>query len=200
MQRYSWEFKKRSQDTAAGPGTSPDSEDRSQFSAALLQFLPPFYGLTNDEAKELSSIISTDEYPKGTKIFDEGSVGDSLFAIVRGRVDIKMKTNGEEQETIASLPEGSVLGEMALLTQQSRSASAVAADDVLLIKLDVEDFQGLIDQGSIAAYKVVYNLGRIVAQRLREVNEQLASLTSQTVQRKEDISELKKKLFNEWEF
>ncbi len=200
MQRYSWEFKKRSQDLAAGTAASADTEDKSRFSAALLQFLPPFYGLTPDEAKELSNIISTTEYAKGSTIFDEGSVGDSLFAVVRGRVDIKIKTIGKTEDTIASLPEGSVLGEMALLTQQSRSASAIAADDVLLLRLDVEDFQRLLDQGSIAAYKVIHNLGRIVAQRLRDVNEQLASLTAQPVQRKEDISELKKKLFNEWQF
>ncbi len=200
MPRYSWEFKKRSQDTPTGPTASVDTEDKSQFSAAMLQFLPPFYGLTQEEAKELSNITSISEYPKGSTIFDEGSIGDSLFAVIRGRVDIKMKANGAKQETIASLPEGSVLGEMALLTQQSRSATAIAADNVLLLRLSVQDFQQLMDQGSIAAYKVIYNLGRIVAERLRAVNEQLAVLIPQTAQRKEDVSELKKKLFEEWTF
>ena len=200
MPRYSWEFKKRSQDTSTGPAASVDTEDKSQFSAAMLQFLPPFYGLTQEEAKELSNITSISEYPKGSTIFDEGSIGDSLFAVIRGRVDIKMKANGAKQETIASLPEGSVLGEMALLTQQSRSATAIAADNVLLLRLSVQDFQQLMDQGSIAAYKVIYNLGRIVAERLRAVNEQLAVLIPQTAQRREDVSELKKKLFDEWTF
>lgn len=200
MPRYSWEFKKRSQNTPTGPADSLGPEERSNFSAAMLQFLPPFFGLTQEEAKELAGITSTREYARGSTVFDEGSVGDSLFAVIRGRVDIKMKAIGADQETIASLPEGSVLGEMALLTQQSRSATAIAADDVQLLTMSVQDFQQLIDRECIAAYKVIHNLGRIVAERLNAVNEQLAALNPHTTQRREDISELKKKLFNEWTF
>lgn len=200
MPRYSWEYKRRFQDLAEGVTATPETEEKAGFPPALLQFLPPFYGLTQEEAKELCEIISTREYTDGQVIFDESSPGDCLFAVVKGRVDVKMKVDSSNAQTIASLPEGSVLGEMALLTQQSRSAAAVAVGNVLLLRLEVEDFQKLLDQGSLAAYKVIYNLGRVVAQRLRAVNEQLAAVSSQASPRRQDISELKKKLFTEWDF
>ena len=87
----------------------------------ILNQLPP------EEIQALLPYISSRTYQKGTTIIHQGDPGDSLFIVENGEVDIFNERN--ESRKIATLTEDDVFGEMALLTGEPRSATAVAASD-----------------------------------------------------------------------
>lgn len=87
----------------------------------LLNHLPP------EEIEALVPYISSRTYQEGATIIHQGDPGDSLFIVEKGEVDIIDERN--ESKKIATLREDDVFGEMALLTGEPRSATAVAVSD-----------------------------------------------------------------------
>ncbi|MNL83615.1 hypothetical protein D3C87_2113110 [compost metagenome] len=74
-----------------------------------------------------------------------------------------------------------------------------------LFRIRREDFVELLDRGSLAAYKVIYNLGQVMSGRLRSVDEKLVELLNQREEAEqagpsEEFSDFRKKLFTEWAF
>lgn len=81
-------------------------------------------------------------YEAGETVFEEGDVGDSLFMILAGQVEV-IKLVGEESQHIGTLGPGEYFGEMALLGRQPRSATARAAGSLDLLVLPGADFSAL---------------------------------------------------------
>jgi hypothetical protein len=76
---------------------------------------------------------------------------------------------------------------------------------VKLFRIRREDFEELLNRGSLAAYKVIYNLGQVMSGRLRSVDEKLVELLNQQEDAEqsgptEEFSDFRKKLFTEWAF
>jgi CRP-like cAMP-binding protein len=98
-----------------------------------------------------------------------------------------------------------VIGEMSLMNGQARSCTGIAVTDVRLYRIRREDFMAQLDRGSLAAYKVVYNLAQVMSSRLRSVDEKLVELLNQqdevaVVVQDTEFSDFRKKLFTEWAF
>jgi len=83
-------------------------------------------------------------YEVGEIVFEEGDVGDSLFMILAGHVEV-IKLVGGEPQHIGTLGPGEYFGEMALLGRQPRSATARAAGPLDLLVLPGADFSALTD-------------------------------------------------------
>jgi CRP/FNR family transcriptional regulator, cyclic AMP receptor protein len=92
-------------------------------------------------------------------IFAEGEIGDSMYVVVAGELDII--AHGTH---IATLGAGSIVGEMALLDGQPRSATVVARTKCVLAPIDRQRFQFLVDQTPLFATQVM----RMLAERLRQ--------------------------------
>jgi len=77
----------------------------------------------------------TKDFAAGEKLFSQGDVGDYVFIIVNGSVDVCKETNSKK-EVIARLSSGDILGEMAVLTDEPRCASCIAAEltRVIMVK------------------------------------------------------------------
>lgn len=88
----------------------------------LFEKLPP------EEIHTLLPYISHRNFQKGDILIRQGEAGDSLFIIDKGTVDIIDDRNSSKK--IATLDEGDVLGEMALVTGEPRSVTAAAVSDV----------------------------------------------------------------------
>jgi hypothetical protein len=88
----------------------------------LLRRLPPAL------VRELLPSITSRLYPRGTIVLRQGDPGDSVFIIEQGQIEIVDERAGGRR--IAVLDSGDVFGEMALLTGEPRTATAVALDDV----------------------------------------------------------------------
>jgi len=96
--------------------------------------------------------------PSGQEIFKDGDRGDAMYVVLSGTVSIVH--NGKWIEDVDS---GSIFGEMALIDDQPRSASAVAKSDVQLARVDQKRFEFLVQYSPFFAVEVM----RIMAKRLR---------------------------------
>jgi NADH dehydrogenase len=86
-------------------------------------------------------------YEPGEVVFEEGEVGDSLFMILSGTVEVSKRVGGETRQ-IGMLGAGEYFGEMALLGSSSRSASTRAATALDLLVLPGSDFAALTESMS----------------------------------------------------
>jgi len=82
-------------------------------------------------------------YAKGEVIFRKGDVGDYLYTIVDGRVEILKEKDGKKEQ-VATLGKGEFFGEMALLRQKKRTATVRCLEDTELIAIRKHDFNILV--------------------------------------------------------
>jgi NADH dehydrogenase len=82
-------------------------------------------------------------YEAGEIIFSKGDIGDFLYIIISGKVQVLKEVNGK-MESIAQIGEGEYFGEMALLNQKQRNATIRCLEPTKLIAMKKQDFQILI--------------------------------------------------------
>ena len=122
----------------------------------------PFSDLPISVAAVLESHMEPRQYPAGEFLFRQGDAGSSLMVIREGTVEILMEDEPGEARLLARLGPGAVLGEMALLTSEPRSASARASNDVRVMTLAAPVFEELARENP--AVSIV--LTHLVASRL----------------------------------
>ncbi|HWC31665.1 MAG TPA: cyclic nucleotide-binding domain-containing protein, partial [Actinomycetota bacterium] len=105
-------------------------------------------------------------YPDGTVIAERGDPGDAMHVVVAGKVRVLVDEDGRLVE-VASRGPGYIVGEMAVLTDEPRMASLVAAGDVRTLSLDRARFQRILRERPDAAAAVM----RELCARLRDVHE-----------------------------
>jgi CRP/FNR family cyclic AMP-dependent transcriptional regulator len=106
--------------------------------------------------------VPTRNFSKGKTIFKEGDLGDEFFVVVRGKVEIR--SGDRHFETLG--PDG-IFGEMALIDDGPRSATAVALTDVTLAPIKENQFLFLVKNAPFFALSVM----RVLASRLRRQNK-----------------------------
>jgi CRP/FNR family cyclic AMP-dependent transcriptional regulator len=131
----------------------------------------PFFGeLSNWQLKKVSEIIFDRTYEQGEMIFEQGQPGAALFLIEEGRVNVEILVNGQNLD-LAVLEKGSFFGEMALLDESPRSASARALEPTRTLALYRSDLHRLIHSDPQTACQIYRALAKIVGDRLRFTNE-----------------------------
>lgn len=103
-------------------------------------------------------------FAAGECIFNEGQPGDRMYVVLQGEVDLFI--NGRLVETLG---EGGVLGEMALLDDAPRTASAVARTDCRLVPVNQKRFNLLVQHTPDFALEIM----RVMAGRLRAMDARL---------------------------
>lgn len=111
------------------------------------------------------------EYPKGTVVFKDGEPGKQVFVLQSGRVEITKKV-GELETRLAVLGPGEFFGEMAIISNKPRSATAVVTEDSKLLVIDPKTFEGMIRGNSEIALRMIKRL----AERLCDADEQIENL------------------------
>ncbi|GGN01170.1 cyclic AMP receptor protein [Thermus composti] len=115
---------------------------------------------------------------KGRLVFQQGDLGQALYLVAQGRIRLYRLHLGGQERTLGFMGPGGVFGEMALLEEGERSASAVAEEDSLLLALYREAYLALLQRLPL----VGHNLARILAQRLREANLEMDLLAFEEAQ------------------
>jgi CRP-like cAMP-binding protein len=111
---------------------------------------------------EIASILKEVEVHAGDHIIEKGDVGNCLYIIAEGEVVVH-----DGERTITHLGEREVVGELALLDSEPRTASVTAVENGLLLRLDQDAFYELI-----ADYPdIVRGIMRVLARRLRAANQ-----------------------------
>ncbi|MCW8132326.1 MAG: cyclic nucleotide-binding domain-containing protein [Planctomycetota bacterium] len=137
--------------------------------------IPIFRGLTRLQISELNDWLTRKEFGAGTTFIKEGEPPNGLYVIARGTVEA-VKETAAGPVSVAHLTGPTVVGEMGLLTGESRSASAVARTAVVVGLLPIDTFERLLEANNLVALRIALNLGCIVSHRMREALRRLAEL------------------------
>ena len=122
----------------------------------------------NDEISPLQEFVNS--YRKSEVIFEEGSTGNEMYLVLSGQVLLSVRESGKEEVALAELNPGDFFGEMALVDDSPRSATAVAAkDNTELITLDRSKFLFMVRQQPEFALSLMHTL----CQRLRGMDKRL---------------------------
>lgn len=175
-----------------------------QVTPEVLLNLSVFQGLTQEEAAHLAAIASFVRYSPRGVIFAQGDPGDAMYVVVEGQVEVRITRFDHGERALSTLGRDTVLGELAILTREPRSASAVAGEGVTLLRIREADLRRLLEQGHLGAYKVIHNLGGVVGQRLVRMNHELMGVLARDQAggpvSQDDLTSLGDKLSKEWAF
>ncbi|MEM9068713.1 MAG: Stp1/IreP family PP2C-type Ser/Thr phosphatase [Myxococcota bacterium] len=103
---------------------------------------------------------------QGQAILDQGAEGQGLYILVAGEVEVV-----RDGKVIATLPAGSHFGEMALLNQRPRNATARAMTDCRLLHLSRDGFYQLVQHDHVIGIKFLWRLAQTLSMRLDEAYE-----------------------------
>ena len=121
-----------------------------------------FMGLPDDELRALVEVSKGIKAGPGDLLFDEGDKDDRFFVVMEGAVEIVKAVPGGGEERLAVRRDGEVFGEMALLNDAPRSATARAARECECLTLSRGDFERLMGGDSFALRML-----KILSQALR---------------------------------
>jgi CRP-like cAMP-binding protein len=131
-------------------------------------------GLTREELVTLAAFAKERRFGAGAYLFREGDPGSEMYVIVEGRVRISQFLPGAGEEALAVLSRGDFFGEMALIDGRARSADARTHEGpVTALALDRGTLREVLSLDPAAAVQFLRLLCRILAARLREVDEKL---------------------------
>ena len=140
----------------------------------LLGAVPLFEDLTPRELDAVQRLLHRRDYVAGESIFIQGEPGLGMYVIVRGAVSIQSEPSGRE---LVELVDGDFFGEIALLNEVIRTATARAKTDCTLLSLFQPDLLSLLDRNPRLGVKVLLSLARLVGLRLVEVSDEVEALT-----------------------
>ena len=141
--------------------------------AEILRNIPLFSDLTPRELKVLEGAVHHRTYQAGETVFVESEPGAGMYVIQSGHVSIVLHHNQENRILLADLEPGEFFGEMALLGDTTRSATAVARDRSELIGFFHPDLLEIINLHPHIGAKIAFGLSKTLAERLRYTNSQL---------------------------
>ena len=136
-----------------------------------LESVPIFDDLSDKELSEVARLTHDRTYKKDEHIFKQHAPAEGMYVILDGAVKIIDPDSGT---VFASLETGDFFGELALLDEEPRSASAHATQPSRLIGFFRTDLLTLMKRYPELGNKIMLNLARVLGERLRKTNEELA--------------------------
>ncbi len=140
----------------------------------VLSSSPLFEMLSNQELEYVSELSRPRRFSSGQVVFEEGELGDSLYVIGSGEVEVVRRNAAGEQKVIAVLGVPEFFGEMSLIDKEYRSATVRARSDAELLHLTAENLTTFRKQHRDGFTFVVINIARVLSSRLRDANTRLA--------------------------
>jgi len=147
--------------------TSTESDELLQ----SLKAIPLFKSLSEKDLRNMLGIIHNRNYLSDEIIFFQGDPGIGLYIIRDGEVIINRESDDGEKITLAIIGKGDFFGELALIDNDKRSASAIAKTDVKLSVIFKSDLDEFIEKYPKKGVKILQGIAEITASRLRILNE-----------------------------
>ncbi|HVQ18027.1 MAG TPA: Crp/Fnr family transcriptional regulator [Actinomycetes bacterium] len=138
----------------------------------IVRHAPLFSALDDDGAAALRASMSQTTVPRGDVIFAEGEVGDRLFVVLEGKVKLGQTSGDGREQVMAVLGPGEMFGELSLFDPGTRTSTATAVTDAILLGLGQRDLRPWLT----GRPEVAEALLQALAQRLRRTNEAMAEL------------------------
>lgn len=141
-------------------------------SGHMLGSIPLFQELSPDDLKVIEELAVERSIPRGTVVLTEGDIGDSLYAIAKGRVKVFIGDEDGREIILKILGPGDFFGEMSLIDKQPRSASVATLENTTLRILSQNAFQECLTRAPAIASTVMTAL----AKRLRDADRKISNL------------------------
>ena len=132
----------------------------------FLRTVPLFLDLSGEDLLQVARIAAHRELTAGAVLFRKGDPGDAMYVVARGRVAVR--DGGRE---IAELGREELVGELALLDGEARSADTVCVEDCELLGLARADLDELLERRPEIGREII----RVLVRRLRAANQRLAA-------------------------
>jgi len=137
-----------------------------------LSKIPLLFGLEPNELKIVLALCKSESFSAGETIFKELSPSHSMYILLSGNVDIKTEKNG----IIYTLGGCDIFGEIGLITQRHRSASAIAQSDCNLLRIDHVEFNLLAGKKPRISSILMRNISTNLANHVVRMNDSGTSL------------------------
>lgn len=137
--------------------------------AQMAKKIDLFQGLRSEDVAKIYAKGITLQVEKGNVLFYKGTVGNQMFIVLGGKISLY---SGKKH--IADLHSGDMFGEMALINNDPRSATAVAAETSNLFVLSETTFQKLMTKR--VAIRILFNIIGTLSKRLQDMNAKLVQL------------------------
>ena len=146
-------------------------KDNSNPVLQALANIPIFENLTDSELNDVVRLTHERTYKLDEHVFKKLAPAEGMYVIMYGAVEINDPDSGTK---FASLESGDFFGELALLDEEPRSASAVSIQPSTLIGFFRTDLLTLMKRSPELGNKILLNLSRVLGERLRRTNQELA--------------------------
>jgi CRP/FNR family transcriptional regulator, cyclic AMP receptor protein len=167
-----------------------------------LRDVPFFRHLNDEEREELEELLEPAVFEAGETVFKEDGPEERLYVITSGTVEVHKGVLPGRRQHLATIEAPTVVGEMGLLTEPRAAASVEAKTPIEAYGIDRDRFLELLDADSTAACKVVYEIGRTLANRMARTDESIAGVIAQLENTGEatDFEVFQDRLIREWSF
>ena len=136
-------------------------------------------GLAVADLQLLKPLLQRKRYQAGDLVFNQGDQSDGAYFIVRGDIDIMLEfQNTGDSKRLQTFSGGTFFGEMSLLNNAPRSATAIARAPTVCFLLDRQNFEKLYVDFPHISLKMVDSLCAILADRLQHANNLISDLES----------------------
>ncbi len=153
--------------------------DKIQF----LRQVALFRSLSDKALLDLSAITIEQTIPPKNMVFKEGDKGDALYIVKNGKVNILKRNSSGTDSVLVSLGKGAVIGDMAIIDEQPRSASVATVQETTFLILTKDDFRNLLADVPEISFQIL----KLTTERLRATNIHLKELEASTNQMEDVI-------------
>ena len=141
----------------------------------FLKTIKLFEGIKKSLLIHVLESLQERTYLKGETIFAQGDIGRALFIVFSGKIALsRLDPAAQKQEVIAEVHPGEFFGEMALLEEMPRTATAVAAEETKVFMLFKIKLDSLLFARPKIGVTIASQLARILSARLRALMEKPA--------------------------
>ena len=165
--------KKRTRDVMWSNIFSMLGVTHSESKLEILKKIPTFSDLSLKELKIVGDISYERSYQAGEYMFEIDQPGAAMFIIEEGEVEIIRPSEQRGNLVLAELRGGEFLGEMALLDNSPRSASALVKKPTKALAIFREDLENLLNTRPQLGGKIMKKLAVVIGVRLRATNDLL---------------------------
>lgn len=135
-----------------------------------------FKTLSNDEIEKFLNFCEFRTGLKGGHLWEEGDSDNYAAFILSGKLGIKKKTEFDKYMIVGTFGKGTVAGELCLLTNRTRSVTAVILEDIEMLRLTSDDFERLIAEYPMLGLKLLRHVFLVISNRLNRSTSRIASI------------------------
>lgn len=153
----------------------PEKRGHHATIADFIMDIPLFSELNSRELGIVADHMNFFEIEEGEVLFREGDQGDYVCFVLQGGLDV-VKESGAPGEvvTIATISRKRSIGEMSVIDNTTRSATAIARSKTSLVSLPQKSFNAILDQHPKTGIKILKGIARLMSMNMRKTSSRLA--------------------------